>query len=95
MQMVRTEQKSVLLMNAIGHKYCRCGDVVSDLLAGTLSTSKGWLLLEKHRRLVGYEWDISCLQKPMTNLLIVYDSQLLKDQSDWTGSYELKTSVLV
>lgn len=55
---VRLEQKSIALMKDLAQNFCNPGQLVLDPFAGTLPTSKAFLLVDKYRRFVGCDKDV-------------------------------------
>lgn len=63
--------------------------------AEMLSTAKSCSLLDKHMRIVGWDKDVSCLQKSMQSIEEVYVPQFLSETSDLTDDDKLKDAVHV
>lgn len=55
-----------------------------------ISTAKSCLLLDKQRRLVGFDMDVDFLQKSMPSLMERYDSQRLHDRFYMTDENQQK-----
>lgn len=80
--MLQFEQKSGTLMKDTVWKFPEATTLVLDAFAGTLSKPKACMLLESHRRLVGFKKYGGCWENSMSGLLEVYACQLQKDKSD-------------
>lgn len=62
--MLRPEQNNVPVMQLLMRKFKKPGDTVIDTFGGTFGTSKAFLLLPKHRRVIGEipAWN-ACIQR--------------------------------
>lgn len=82
----RTERKNVSWMVELVGNLTNPGELVVHCFAGTFDVTKACLFLPKHRSLVGFDKDISCIEGFMESILEVYDRQLRNPESDLTGS---------
>lgn len=89
-QLVRPEQKSVLIMKNVRCKFLNRGQFVLEALAEMLSMAKACLLLDKHRQFIGSNRYLNFLQKSMQSLIHNCAFQLLKDRSYLAGVEHLK-----
>lgn len=88
--MVRPWKKRVVWMKDTFCTFFKPEQLVLDPFAKVLCTVKACLLLQKHRRLVGCDKDVKCLQKYMQSFVEVYAFQILKERSGLAGEDEWK-----
>lgn len=91
-QMVQPEQKGVVLMKDIGQNFPKRGYLVLERFAGSLSTAKVDVLLNKHKRFIGYDKDGNFLQEYRPSVLEVYAHYPLNDRSDLNGDGRMHDS---
>ena len=89
-KMLRPEQKSVALLKTIISKYSQPGDIVFDPFAGSYSTGRSCMSLLSHRRCIMGDQDERCGKFSMRQLVEVYARQILNEESDITGTDDLK-----
>ena len=81
-QRLRAEQKGIDQMKMIVSKFCPAGETVLDPFAGTYSTAKACLSLNKHRRCIVSDSDPDCMKHGLPQLVEVFATQILNDLSD-------------
>lgn len=74
----------VAWMKDLVAKFFKPGELVMDPSAGLLATSKELLQIRKHKRFIGGVIDSRCLDADLTNFLLVFEKQVLDEESDIT-----------
>jgi len=78
---LRPEQKNVALIRELVEQYSNPGDTVVDRFAGTFSTAKACLSVEKARRFVGCDADPNCVKLSRPGVLATYAKEALRADS--------------
>jgi len=76
--LLRPEQKNVVLMWELVEQYSNPGDIVVDMFAGTFSTARDCLSVDKARKFVGCDADANCVNTSRPGVLATYAKEALK-----------------
>lgn len=82
---MRPAQKNAVWMIGIVQKFRKPGNLVVDTCAGTSSVAKAFIFLDKQRRPIGVEVDLSCATETMSQLILLYAREVLRAESDSDG----------
>ena len=81
---LRPEQKSVSLLKYLINKFTKPGDLVVDVCAGTFSTMRACMEMNKHRRFVGCDKDETCSRLVQDEMICLFSKQVHNQLSDIT-----------
>ena len=83
---LRPEQKPISLCKFLINKFTKGGDLVVDTCAGTFSTLKACISMDKYRRCVSTDMDEDCAVVVEDDVIEMFSKQLLNQHSDIIGT---------